>query len=196
MSEFVWSARVYWEDTDGGGVVYYANYLRFLERARTEWLRARGHSQTGLAVDQVLAWRLQYDDLIGKDEHAAIDRLGDPDRTIPDWIGYLPSAKTNSRKVDILIENGKIKGVKVFAGPDDILDVEQVIQRAPVFCFAAGTYMDSTQRYLSAQSSDGRNTLQFSLGGRSVLFHAAMFQNDGPKCDPGKAAPAPVPAPN
>jgi acyl-CoA thioester hydrolase len=51
MSEFVWSARVYWEDTDGGGVVYYANYLRFLERARTEWLRAMGHSQTGLAED-------------------------------------------------------------------------------------------------------------------------------------------------
>ena len=51
MSHFVWSARVYWEDTDAGGVVYYANYLRFLERARTEWLRARGHSQTALAAD-------------------------------------------------------------------------------------------------------------------------------------------------
>jgi acyl-CoA thioester hydrolase len=51
MSEFMWSARVYWEDTDGGGVVYYANYLRFLERARTEWLRSRGHSQTGLALE-------------------------------------------------------------------------------------------------------------------------------------------------
>ena len=51
MSAFTWSARVYWEDTDGGGVVYYANSLRFLERARTEWLRARGHSQTALAVE-------------------------------------------------------------------------------------------------------------------------------------------------
>lgn len=37
--------RVYWEDTDGGGVVYHAGYLRFLERARTEWLRARGVEQ-------------------------------------------------------------------------------------------------------------------------------------------------------
>jgi acyl-CoA thioester hydrolase len=46
MSVFVWEARVYWEDTDAGGVVYYANYLRFLERARTEWLRARGYSQS------------------------------------------------------------------------------------------------------------------------------------------------------
>ncbi|HTU65058.1 MAG TPA: tol-pal system-associated acyl-CoA thioesterase [Steroidobacteraceae bacterium] len=47
--EFSWRARVYWEDTDGGGVVYYANYLKFMERARTEWLRAQGHSQAELA---------------------------------------------------------------------------------------------------------------------------------------------------
>ena len=49
MSVFRWPARVYWEDTDGGAIVYYANYLRFLERSRTEWLRARGHSQAELA---------------------------------------------------------------------------------------------------------------------------------------------------
>ncbi|MEJ0040194.1 MAG: tol-pal system-associated acyl-CoA thioesterase [Gammaproteobacteria bacterium] len=47
--QFSWAARVYWEDTDGGGVVYYANYLRFLERARTEWLRSLGFVQTELA---------------------------------------------------------------------------------------------------------------------------------------------------
>ena len=41
--------RVYWEDTDAAGVVYYANYLRFLERARTEWLRAKGYDQRSLA---------------------------------------------------------------------------------------------------------------------------------------------------
>jgi acyl-CoA thioester hydrolase len=49
LSVFSWAARVYWEDTDGGGIVYYANYLRFLERARTEWLRSLGHSQQQLA---------------------------------------------------------------------------------------------------------------------------------------------------
>jgi acyl-CoA thioester hydrolase len=49
VSRFSWTARVYWEDTDGGGIVYYANYLRFLERARTEWLRSLGHSQQELA---------------------------------------------------------------------------------------------------------------------------------------------------
>jgi len=42
---FSWPIRVYWEDTDAGGVVYHASYLRFLERARTEWLRARGVDQ-------------------------------------------------------------------------------------------------------------------------------------------------------
>jgi acyl-CoA thioester hydrolase len=45
---FVWPVRVYYEDTDSGGVVYYANYLKFMERARTEWLRALGFEQTSL----------------------------------------------------------------------------------------------------------------------------------------------------
>ncbi|HCM84409.1 MAG TPA: tol-pal system-associated acyl-CoA thioesterase [Alphaproteobacteria bacterium] len=40
--------RVYWEDTDGGGIVYYANYLKFTERARTEWLRGLGFDQSKL----------------------------------------------------------------------------------------------------------------------------------------------------
>jgi acyl-CoA thioester hydrolase len=52
VSSFCFPARVYWEDTDAGGVVYYANYLRFLERARTEWLRAAGVSQQTLAREQ------------------------------------------------------------------------------------------------------------------------------------------------
>ncbi|OZA31154.1 MAG: tol-pal system-associated acyl-CoA thioesterase [Hydrogenophilales bacterium 17-61-9] len=45
---FRWPVRVYWEDTDAGGVVYYANYLKFMERARTEWLRALGFEQNEL----------------------------------------------------------------------------------------------------------------------------------------------------
>lgn len=47
-SSFRWPVRVYYEDTDGGGVVYHANYLRFMERARTEWLRSLGFEQTAL----------------------------------------------------------------------------------------------------------------------------------------------------
>lgn len=41
-SVFTWPVRVYIEDTDAGGIVFYANYLKFMERARTEWVRARG----------------------------------------------------------------------------------------------------------------------------------------------------------
>ena len=48
---FEWPVRVYYEDTDAAGVVYYANYLKFIERARTEWLRALGFEQTTLARD-------------------------------------------------------------------------------------------------------------------------------------------------
>jgi len=44
-SEFTWEVRVYYEDTDAGGIVYYANYLKFFERARTEWLRSLGVNQ-------------------------------------------------------------------------------------------------------------------------------------------------------
>jgi len=48
-STFSWPVRVYYEDTDSGGVVYYANYLKFLERARTEWLRSLGFELDALA---------------------------------------------------------------------------------------------------------------------------------------------------
>ena len=53
---FVWPVRVYWEDTDAGGIVYYANYLKFMERARTEWLRALGCDQTHMRARH----RLQF----------------------------------------------------------------------------------------------------------------------------------------
>jgi acyl-CoA thioester hydrolase len=49
-TRFNWPVRVYWEDTDAGGVVYYANYLKFLERARTEWLSHLGLEQDELAL--------------------------------------------------------------------------------------------------------------------------------------------------
>lgn len=45
---FTWPVRVYWEDTDAGGIVFYANYLKFFERARTEWLRSLGVAQQAL----------------------------------------------------------------------------------------------------------------------------------------------------
>ena len=48
--------RVYYEDTDAGGVVYYSNYLKFLERCRTEWLRSIGHDQADLMRDPGIAF--------------------------------------------------------------------------------------------------------------------------------------------
>ncbi len=56
MGTFTFPVRVYWEDTDAGGVVYYANYLRFLERARSEWLRTLGIDQARLLTEE----RLQF----------------------------------------------------------------------------------------------------------------------------------------
>jgi acyl-CoA thioester hydrolase len=72
---FAWPARIYWEDTDAGGVVYYANYLKFMERARTEWLRSIGIEQGELVKTQGLVFAVvhveasyrrpaRYDDLL------------------------------------------------------------------------------------------------------------------------------------
>jgi acyl-CoA thioester hydrolase len=63
---FLWPVRVYYEDTDAAGVVYYANYLKYMERARTEWLRGIGFEQTDLAREH---------DVIFVVRSAAIDYL-------------------------------------------------------------------------------------------------------------------------
>lgn len=75
MSRFEWPVRVYWEDTDAGGIVYHSNYLTFMERARSEWLRALGIDQRALqaaervqfaVVEMDLKWQraARYDDLL------------------------------------------------------------------------------------------------------------------------------------
>ncbi|MFA5627359.1 MAG: tol-pal system-associated acyl-CoA thioesterase [Thiohalomonadaceae bacterium] len=51
LARFFWPVRIYYEDTDSGGVVYYANYLKYMERARTEWLRQLGFEQDELICD-------------------------------------------------------------------------------------------------------------------------------------------------
>ena len=77
--------RVYWEDTDAAGIVFYANFLKFFERARTEWLRTKGYSQeqlrtergTGFIVtDASISYRrpARLDDLI--DVTVALTRVG------------------------------------------------------------------------------------------------------------------------
>jgi acyl-CoA thioester hydrolase len=52
MEKFIWPIRVYYEDTDAGGVVFYANYLKFFERARTEMLRGMGYEQDELIANE------------------------------------------------------------------------------------------------------------------------------------------------
>jgi len=63
---FTWPVRVYYEDTDAGGVVYNANYLRFMERARTEWLRSLGYEQDVLREREGILFAVR---------HAALDFL-------------------------------------------------------------------------------------------------------------------------
>jgi len=62
---FSWPVRVYFQDTDAGGVVYHANYLNFMERSRTEWLRTFGYSNAGMmkelgVVFVVRSLKLEY----------------------------------------------------------------------------------------------------------------------------------------
>ena len=59
IKPFAIPVRVYYEDTDVGGVVYYANYLKFMERARTEWLRARGFEQDVLRANEGLIFAVR-----------------------------------------------------------------------------------------------------------------------------------------
>jgi acyl-CoA thioester hydrolase len=59
MNEFTWIVNVYYEDTDAGGVVYHANYLRFMERARTEWLRSMGFEQDRLNKDHEIIFAVR-----------------------------------------------------------------------------------------------------------------------------------------
>jgi acyl-CoA thioester hydrolase len=66
-SEFTWEVRVYYEDTDAGGIVYYANYLKFFERARTEWLRAIGVGQQVLLAEHDAMFVVKS---VGADYHA------------------------------------------------------------------------------------------------------------------------------
>ena len=60
---FAFPVRVYWEDTDAGGVVFYANYLKFFERARTEWLRHLGFGQEALRSEQRLMFVVAHTEL-------------------------------------------------------------------------------------------------------------------------------------
>ena len=82
---FRWPLRVYYEDTDAAGIVYYANYLKFMERARTEWLRSRGFNHIDLKREQGIVFvvsrlNMRYQQAARLDEQLcvalAIDKIG------------------------------------------------------------------------------------------------------------------------
>jgi acyl-CoA thioester hydrolase len=76
-SPFQHPVRIYWEDTDAGGIVFYGNYLKFMERARTEWLAALGFGQesmraSGLGMFVVAETRLRYLQPARLDDHLTV----------------------------------------------------------------------------------------------------------------------------
>ena len=107
-ADFSATMRIYWEDTDAAGIVFYANYLKFFERARTEWLRSLGFGQEALRTDAGIAFvvsetRLRYrrparlDDVI--DVSVAVAHLGQASLEIAQ----------EARRADELLADGTIR---------------------------------------------------------------------------------------
>jgi acyl-CoA thioester hydrolase len=107
-ADFSATMRIYWEDTDAAGIVFYANYLKFFERARTEWLRSLGFGQERLRMHAGIAFvvsetRLRYrrparlDDVI--DVSVAVTHLGQASLEIAQ----------EARRADELLADGTIR---------------------------------------------------------------------------------------
>jgi len=110
--------RVYWEDTDAAGIVFYANFLKFFERARTEWLRAKGYSQerlrtergTGFIVtDASVSYRrpARLDDLL--DVTVALTRVGQASLQIAQQASRIVPDGTNELLADGTIRIGCVE---------------------------------------------------------------------------------------
>ncbi len=107
MSEFIWQVRVYYEDTDAGGVVYYANYLAYMERARSEWLRTLGFDNQTLADQQgvVFAVRRASIDYL---RPARLDELLDVSLTLKKRGRASLLFEQQVRRGDVLLCQGEI----------------------------------------------------------------------------------------
>jgi acyl-CoA thioester hydrolase len=101
---FLWPTRVYWEDTDGGGVVYYANYLKFLERARTEWLRSLGFAQSELVKDPGVIFVVTNINLDYRRPARLDDSLLVTCDLIPEGAASMTFAQRISRGEEVLVE--------------------------------------------------------------------------------------------
>ena len=115
---FRMALRVYWEDTDAAGIVFYANFLKFFERARTEWLRTKGYSQeqlrtergTGFIVtDASISYRrpARLDDLI--DVTVALTRVGQASLQIAQQASRIVADGTNELLADGTIRIGCVE---------------------------------------------------------------------------------------
>jgi acyl-CoA thioester hydrolase len=125
---FEWPVRVYYEDTDAGGIVFYANYLKFFERARTEWLRACGVDQQRLAESDGIVFVVRRTAV----EYASPARLDDMIRVVS-RIERLGRASVDFHQEawrgDVLLASGDIRiasvdraSIRPAAVPDTVLD--------------------------------------------------------------------------
>ncbi len=118
MAEFSWSVRVYYEDTDNGGVVYYANYLKFMERARTEWLRAHGVEQDILIEQEGLIFAVRsvqldyrrparFNQLLSIS--VSVVEMGKASLTFDQTVNLITAEGNDAVKSDLLLCQGQIR---------------------------------------------------------------------------------------
>jgi acyl-CoA thioester hydrolase len=104
VSQFNWPLRVYYEDTDSGGVVYHSNYLNFMERARTEWLRALGFEQPALKTDLGIIFVVHSMTLIFKSPAYFNDLLEIRARLLKIGHGSMEFSQSVTREDNLLVE--------------------------------------------------------------------------------------------
>jgi len=110
VNEFLWPVRVYYEDTDAGGVVYYANYLRFMERARTEWLRKLGFEQDELIAQHNVLFAVRRVQVDYRQPARFNDKLMVSVKVVETGKASLTFAQTIRRESDnILLCDGEVK---------------------------------------------------------------------------------------
>ena len=108
MKEFSWPVRVYYEDTDAGGVVFYANYLKFFERARTEMLRSFGFEQDHLIAEQNLIFVVRSVNIDYLKPARFNEQIDVSAKIIENKKASLTFEQTITRQQDVLC-NGKIR---------------------------------------------------------------------------------------
>lgn len=131
LSQFSWPVRVYYEDTDSGGVVYHANYLNFMERARTEWLRSLGFEQPLLQADLGIIFVVHSMALAFKKPAYFNDLLAVNSELIKMGHGSIEFLQRIVRNESILLE-AKVKLACVDAGSFRPLAIPVVIKQAMI----------------------------------------------------------------